>query len=487
MSLSATIEINDAIIREIAELADSLNIELYVVGGYVRDYFLGKRVSDIDFTVIGDAIDFARRIAQKYQTKEVVYERFRTALVPFGHYKLEFVGTRKEEYREDSRKPVVSEGTLDDDLKRRDFTVNAMAISVNSGTFGQFHDKFNGVNDLAAGILRTPLDPTITFSDDPLRMMRAARFAAKLNFSLEDSLAEAMKSMAGRISIISQERVSDEFLKMLASPVPSVGLKILHQAGLLSIIFPEIDRLAGVELRQIGRQEYSHKDVFLHTLQVLDNLAAVSDNLWLRYAALAHDIAKPKTKRFAEGIGWTFYGHEELGARWQREIFKRMRFPLEQLPYVETLIRMHQRPMKLVEDGVTDSAIRRLAVQAGDTLEDLFALCRADITTKNPDRARKYLRNYDIVFQKVLDVRERDNLRGFQSPVRGEEIMELCDIPASRSVGFIKTAIEEAILDGIIPNDYMAAKQYLLENKDLWLKEAASNPNIRTNRRAPKE
>ncbi|GAB1429312.1 HD domain-containing protein [Ignavibacteria bacterium] len=486
MPLPEIIEINDPIIKEIGETADSLNLKIYVVGGYVRDYFLGKYGSDIDFTVIGDAIEFAKLIAQKYHTKEVIYERFRTALVPSGRYKLEFVGTRKEEYNKNSRKPTVSEGTLDDDLRRRDFTVNAMAISINSDTFGQFHDRFNGVKDLSSGILRTPLEAAITFSDDPLRMMRAARFAAKLNFTLEDSLAEAMKSMSERISIISQERISDEFLKTLAAPKPSAGLKILRESGLLSIVFPEIDRLSGVELRQIGRQEYSHKDVFMHTLQVLDNLAAASDNLWLRYAALTHDIAKPKTKRFVEGTGWTFYGHEELGARWQREIFRRMRFPLEHLPYVETLIRMHQRPMKLVEDGITDSAVRRLAVQAGDSLEDLFALCRADITTKNPDRARKYLRNYDVVFQKVLDVRERDNLREFQSPVRGEEIMALCNIPASRTVGFIKTAIEEAILDGIIPNDYAAAKQFLLDSMNLWLTEAESNPAIRTNRRAPK-
>ncbi len=487
MNSSSVIKLNDPIIGKIGTMADDDGLELYVVGGYVRDYFLDKQGADIDFTVIGDALGFAKKVAEYFHAKEIIYERFRTALVPFGKYKLEFVGTRKEEYIEHSRKPIVSEGTLDDDLRRRDFTINAMAASINKPTYGYVHDYFGGLQDLADRMLRTPLDPFITFSEDPLRMMRAARFAARLNFNLDNSAFDAMKALAERIAIISQERISDEFLKMLAANVPSIGLKILRNTGLLRYIFPEIDRLAGVELRQIGQQEYAHKDVYYHSLKVLDNLAAKSDNIWLRYVALTHDIAKPKTKKFIDGSGWTFHGHEELGARWQREIFRRMRFPLEHLPYIETLIRMHQRPMQLVDDGITDSAIRRLAVQAGDALEDLFTLCRADITTKNPNRSRKYLNNYDAVFQKVIDVRERDNLRAFQSPVRGEEIMSICNIPQSRAVGYIKTAIEEAILDGIIPNDYNAAVNYLLANKDEWLHAAFNNPDIRTNRYAPKK
>lgn len=481
------IPIDDPLIRELGVMADSAGIRLYVVGGYVRDYFLGGGRTDIDFTVIGDALEFAGRVARRYRTKEVIYERFRTALVPVGDYKLEFVGTRKEEYTAHSRKPTVSEGTLDDDLRRRDFTVNAMAASVNAEHFGELIDMFGGLQDLAAGILRTPLDPAVTFSDDPLRMMRAARFASRLGFTLDSAALEAMRSMADRISIISQERISDEFLKMLAAPKPSVGLQILRQSGLLTFVFPEVDRLAGVDLRQIGVQEFSHKDVFLHTLKVVDNLAEVSDNIWLRFATLMHDIAKPKTKRFIEGTGWTFHGHEEIGARWIQGIFRRMKLPMEYASYVETLVRMHQRPMKLVDDGITDAAIRRLAVQAGDALEDLFTLCRADITTKNPVRARKYLKNYDAVYQKVLDVRERDNLRAFQSPVRGEEIMEICGIPPSRAVGYIKTCIEEAILDGLIPNEYDAAHSFLLAHKDTWLVDANNNTNIRTNRHAPKD
>jgi tRNA nucleotidyltransferase/poly(A) polymerase len=453
------------IIHDLAALATTHGFRLYVVGGYVRDRILGIDSKDIDFTVVGDALEFARLVAEAKHSKAVIYERFRTALVPVGEYLLEFVGTRKEEYLEHSRKPIVTEGTFEDDIHRRDFTVNCMALSLEQDSFGEIIDLHDGMSDLTNRILRTPLDPVITFSDDPLRMMRAARFAARLECEIETETKIAMTAMAERISIISQERISDEFISLLKARKPSIGLKILHETGLLAYIFPELERLSGIELMQVGEHGYAHKDVFLHTLQVLDNLCETSENVWLRFATLMHDIAKPKTKKFIHGIGWSFHGHEELGARWQAGIFRRMKLPLEHIPYVETLVRLHQRPMVLVDDGVTDSAIRRLAVHAGEYLDDLFALCKADITTKNSKKAERYLRNYEKVYQKILDVRERDQLRAFQSPVRGEEIMELCALTPSPTIGYIKHMIEESILEGIIPNEYQAAKQLLLDNK----------------------
>ncbi len=467
--------LTETILNELSLLAFDRGVRIYVVGGYVRDYFLQRPRYDIDITVVGDALSFARDAAEHFRSTTVVFERFRTAMVPVGDLQLEFVGTRKEEYHKNSRKPVVSEGTLYDDLARRDFSVNAMAASLNRDDFGELIDEFHGLEDMQQRILRTPLDPVVTFSDDPLRMMRAARFAAQLQFHVDDKAMDAMKTMAERISIISQERISSEFLKILESVRPSVGLQVLRDTGLLAHIFPEVDRLAGVELVRQGSREYHHKDVFNHTLQVVDNVAAMSSDLWLRFATLMHDIAKPKTKKFVEGVGWTFHGHEEFGARWQQRIFRRMKLPLEFLPKVETLVRLHQRPMMLVDEGVTDSAIRRLAVHAGDWLEELFMLCKADVTTANESRQRRYLNNYEIVYQKIVDVRERDKLAAFQSPVRGEEIMALCNLQPSRAVGIVKTAIEEAILDGIIPNDYDAARAYLLEHKDAWLSAQASS------------
>ncbi|MFM7543735.1 MAG: CCA tRNA nucleotidyltransferase [Ignavibacteria bacterium] len=460
------------IIHDLAQLADRNGYSIYVVGGYVRDRILGIDSKDIDFTVVGDAIAFAHLVAESKHSKAVIYERFRTALVPVGEYLLEFVGTRKEEYKEQSRKPIVTEGTFEDDINRRDFTVNCLALSLQADSFGSIIDLHDGQSDLEKKLLRTPLDPVITFSDDPLRMMRAARFASKLECEVDPEAINAMKTMADRISIISQERISDEFINLLKTKKPSIGLNILHETGLLRYVFPELDSLSGIELIQVGDHGYAHKDVFLHTLQVLDNLCEMSDNVWLRFATLMHDIAKPKTKRFIEGIGWSFHGHEELGARWQSGIFRRMRLPLEHSNYVETLVRLHQRPMVLVDDGVTDSAIRRLAVHAGDALDDLFLLCKADITTKNSKKAERYLRNYEKVYQKILDVRERDQLRAFQSPVRGEEIMELCALQPSPAIGYIKHMIEEAILDGIIPNHHEEAKNLLLQKKDQWLEEA---------------
>lgn len=466
------IQITEKLVREVGSIADESGFQIYIVGGFVRDYFLNRNRTDFDFTVIGDALAFANVVADRFNTKAVVYPKFRTALVPIGHSKLEFVGTRKEDYLPNSRKPIVSEGSLFDDLKRRDFTINSMAASINKEGFGELIDLFNGIEDLNSGILKTPLDPALTFNDDPLRMMRAARFASQLNFSIEKDCFDSMTAMCSRIKIVSQERISDEFFKILASDNPSKGLFILYKTGLMKYVFHEMDKLAGVEIVSEGSKEYAHKDVLRHTLKVLDNISTMTENVWLRFAALTHDIAKPATKRFSEGNGWTFHGHEELGARWMSKIFQRMRLPMDKLDYVQRLIRLHQRPMALVDDDVTDSAIRRLAVAAGDALEDLFTLCKADITTKNPNLTVKYLDNYDRVAKKVLDVQDRDKLREFQSPVRGEEIMEICRLEPSPAVGYIKKCIEEAILDGIIPNEYELAYNYFIENKDVWMKDA---------------
>jgi tRNA nucleotidyltransferase/poly(A) polymerase len=462
------IEVSDPVLLRIAALAHERGIRAYVVGGYVRDALMGRARTDIDITVQGDPLEFARAVAEVFRSKTVEFANFRTAMVPIGEYQVEFVGTRREEYHESSRKPIVVEGTLEDDLRRRDFTVNALAAGLNADDLGEVIDLFDGSQDIGRRILRTPLDPVVTMSDDPLRMMRAARFAAQLEFEVEPSVLEAMSSMADRISIISQERITDEFLKIMQARKPSIGLKHLYDTGLMKHIFPEVHNLGGVDIVERGSREFQHKDVFLHTLQVVDNLAQMSDNVWLRFATLMHDIAKPRTKKFIEGSGWTFHGHEEVGARWQEKIFRRLKLPLHHLEYVQTLVRLHQRPMMLVDEGVTDSAIRRLAVQAGDAINDLFMLCRADITTRNPSRAAKYLRNYDIVESKLIDVRERDQLRAFQSPIRGEELMELSGLGPCRTLGYMKWMIEEAILDGIIPNETEAARAYLLNNIDQW-------------------
>jgi len=470
--------LDDPIVVKLQRLARRHHAQVYLVGGYVRDWLLGRPRTDIDCTVIGDALDFAQKVARHFRSKPILYERFRTAMVPVGDYHLEFVGTRKEFYDETSRKPLVTDGTLEDDIFRRDFTVNALAVPLVGPNAGEVLDLCGGLHDLECRILRTPRPPMETFHEDPLRMVRAARFAAQLQFRIADDAFDAIKAMAERITIVSQERITDEFLKILAAPKPSVGLVILHKTGLLRFIFPELDRLAGVELATDGQRRYAHKDVFFHTMKVLDNVAAISDNLWLRFATLVHDIAKPKTKKFVPGVGWTFHGHEELGARWQERIFRRLKLPLEHLPYVETLVRLHQRPMALVDEGVTDSALRRLAVQAGEWLDDLFILCRADITTQNKQRARQYLANYEIVYQKILDVRERDRLAAFQSPVRGDEIMALFELPPSPAVGAIKEALEQAILDGKVPNTYEDAKQYLLDHRAEFA-ELAQHANAR--------
>jgi poly(A) polymerase len=464
--LSRIIEYPLPIIHAIGDVAASEGKSIYLVGGYVRDLLLGKIGNDIDFTVEGNGVEFARVVAREFNSHAVVFERFGTAMVPIGGYKIEFVGTRKEEYRQESRNPIVTEGTLEDDLRRRDFTVNAMAAKVGGEGHGEVIDLFDGLGDMERKLLRTPLDPHTTYSEDPLRMMRAARFAAQLGFELDTASFNAIRDLRERIEIISQERISDEFIKTLAAPKPSVGLAILFHSGLLELIFPEVQRLAGVDLVKTGGVAYAHKDVFWHTLRVVDNIAAMTDNVWLRFAALMHDIAKPVTKRFRDGLGWSFHGHEEVGARWQERIFRRLKLPKKEGEYVAKLVRLHHRPMVLVEEGVTDSAIRRIVVDAGEDLDDLFTLCRADITSRDANKVQRYLANYDKVIERIREVQEKDALRAFQSPVRGEEIMQICGIPPSRMVGVLKEAIEEAILDGRIPNEYEAAREYLLKIKD---------------------
>lgn len=459
---------NIPIVSTITEAAKESGIEVFLVGGVVRDLILKRDRSDLDFLVIGDSLKFAEKVANKIGIQKVTkFRNFGTAHFIYENYDIEFVGARKESYKRDSRKPIVEDGTFEDDIKRRDFTINAMAISLNDKNFGELIDIFNGYNDLQSKLIKTPLDPFQTFDDDPLRIMRAFRFAAQLEFQVDESIMKAAKEMKERLRIVSQERITDEFLKILSAPKPSIGFKLLYDSEVLQIIFPEIHNLAGVD----QRQDYHHKDVFLHTLIVVDNISQATENLWLRFAALVHDIAKPQTKKFVEGIGWTFHGHEELGARMMKNIFHRMKLPMNKLEYVEKLVRLHLRPIALAKEEVTDSAIRRLIVQAGDDLQDLITLCRADITSKNPQKVEKYLANYEAVMQKVLEVREKDRLRAFQSPVRGDEIMKICNLKPSKKVGEIKKAIEDAILDGIIENSYEAALEYLMKIKDDFLKE----------------
>jgi len=456
-------------INKASLLAKSRNEKLYLIGGFVRDIFLERDRTEMDFLIIGDGPEYAGQLSALLGVKEIsIFKNFGTAHFNYKNLALEFVGARKESYSPGSRNPKVEIGTLDDDINRRDFTMNTLAVSLNENDFGTLIDKFNGLVDIEQKIIRTPLDPQRTFDDDPLRIMRAFRFASQLNFQLDISLIEAAGSMADRLAIVSQERITDEFMKILASPKPSVGLIQLFECGVMKVVFPEIHNLAGVD----QRQDYHHKDVFYHTCIVVDNISGVTDNVWLRFAALVHDIAKPHTKRFIDGTGWTFHGHEELGARLMKKIFMRMKLPLTKLEYIEKLIRLHLRPIALVDEEVTDSAIRRLIVAADEDLDDLITLCRADITSKNPSKVSRYLENYEIVMGKVKDVRERDQLRAFQSPVRGEEIMSICNIQPSRLVGEIKSAIEEAILDGKIGNNYEEALDYLMKIKDEFLLKA---------------
>ena len=455
-----------AFLQQASELAEKLNVETYIVGGFVRDLILKREGKDIDFLIVGDVMSYAQSFASQLGIKDIiVYKTFGTAHFVYDGLNFEFVAARKESYKRSSRKPDVTEGTFLDDISRRDFTINTLAVSLMKSSFGEVIDHFNGLADIENKLIKTPLDPKITFDDDPLRIMRAFRFASQLGFSVDDLVMKAAEELRDRLEIVSQERKTDEFLKILKSTKPSIGLKLLQHTHVMQVIFPEIYQMVGVE----QREEYHHKDVFYHTLEVLDNISLKTEDVWLRFAALVHDIAKPRTKKFVEGTGWTFHGHEELGARMMKSIFKRMKLPLGKLEYVEKLVRLHLRPIALVSDEVTDSAIRRLIVAADEDLDDLITLCRADITSKNPEKVERYLQNYEIVVKKVLEVKEKDKLRAFQSPVSGEVIMQVCKISPSKKVGEIKTAIEEAILDGIIGNSYEEAYEYLLKIKDDFL------------------
>lgn len=439
------------VFKAVADAANSTGLETYVVGGYVRDILLKRDSKDIDFVCVGSGIALAEAVAKSLgpSVKVNVFRNFGTAQIVHGDLDLEFVGARKESYRTDSRKPSVEDGTLDDDQKRRDFTINALAISLNRTSFGDLVDPFNGVDDLRKKILRTPLDPKVTFSDDPLRMMRAVRFASQLGFDIEADTFAALASQAERLKIVSGERIIDELNKIIMSPVPSYGFKLLFHSKLLHQFFPEMTALHGVEY--VGNQ--AHKDNFFHTLQVLDNVAKVSDDLWLRWAAIMHDIAKPATKKFDKVHGWTFHGHEEKGARMTPAIFRRLKLPMdERMLFVQKLVRLHLRPIPLVKN-VTDSAIRRLLFDAGDDVDALMKLCRADITSKNNEKVTRFLRNFDIVEQKMAEVEQKDNLRNFQPPVSGDEIMAMYNLPPGRIIGELKEYIKEAILEGEIRND----------------------------------
>lgn len=470
----------NSIFELIAESGSSLNYPTYVVGGFVRDLLLKRNTKkDIDIVCVGSGLALAEKLAQNLEAQTgkaptvSYFKNFGTAMLKHQDLEIEFVGARRESYQRDSRKPIVEDGSLQDDQNRRDFTVNALAISLNQEDYGTLIDPFDGQGDLKRRLLRTPLDPEITFSDDPLRMMRAIRFATQLKFDIHPDTFEAISKHRERIKIVSQERITDELNKIILADTPSYGFKLLHYAELLPIIFPEMSELQGVETIE-GK---GHKDNFFHTIQVLDNVAEASDNLWLRWAAILHDIAKPATKRFSKKVGWTFHGHEDKGARMVPGIFRRMRLPLnEQMRYVQKLVRLHLRPIPLVRDNITDSALRRLLFDAGDDLEDLMMLCRADITSKNYDKVKKHLRNFDIVEQKLQEIEEKDRLRNFQPVISGEIIMSTFGLKPCREVGIIKTAIREAILDGKVRNEYAQAFAYMLEEgKKLGLRPVAQN------------
>ncbi len=453
-----------------SQIAGEQNLQCFVIGGYVRDLILERPSNDIDIVVVGSGLDMAKACGEKLRVKKVNYfKNFGTAQFMYKDLDVEFVGARKESYQRDSRKPIVEDGTLADDQNRRDFTINALAISLHPDNFGELIDPFGGIEDLEKQIIRTPLEPGITYSDDPLRMMRAIRFATQLDFKIEPKSLAAIKENAGRLDIISKERIMDELNKIILSKTPSRGFNLLFSTGLLHRFFPEMVDLHGVETIK----KFSHKDNFHHTLEVLDNISENTDDLWLRWAAIMHDIAKPPTKRFDENIGWTFHGHEDLGARWVPKIFARLKLPLDhKMKYVQKLVRLHLRPIALVKGNVTDSAVRRLLFEAGDDIDDLMTLCNADITSKNEFKVKKYRNNFDIVKEKLKDVEEKDKVRNFQPPVSGEVIMKTFGIGPCFEVGEIKSAIKEAILEGEIPNEYDAAYAFMLnKGKELGLNQ----------------
>ena len=448
------------IFKTIADCANQLGVDAYVIGGFVRDIYLGRESKDIDIVTIGKGIELAE-LVHKQSGEDAhlsVFKNFGTAQVKINDLEIEFVGARKESYNRDSRKPIVEDGTLENDQDRRDFTINALAIGLSKSNFGKLLDPFNGVRDIENKILRTPLEPEVTYSDDPLRMMRAIRFSSQLGFTIEKESLEAISKNKSRISIVSKERITDELNKIILSPIPSVGFKLLFDTGLLHLIFPEMVKLYGVETIN-GK---SHKDNFYHTLEVLDNTAKKSNNLWLRWAAILHDIAKPATKRFEPEHGWTFHGHEDKGARMVPKIFESLRLPLnEKMKYVQKLVLLHLRPIVLAKTEITDSAIRRVLFEAGDEVDDLMALCEADITTKNPNKVKRYLQNFELVREKLKELEEKDKIRNWQPPVSGEEIMEIFNLAPCKKVGDLKNALKDAILDGIIPNEREVALVFL--------------------------
>ncbi|HZK02810.1 MAG TPA: HD domain-containing protein [Bacteroidaceae bacterium] len=475
------IEILDKpVFKLISEIADEQNIKCYVIGGFVRDVFLCRESKDIDIVVVGNGMAFAKSFCKKLgkETKISLFKNFGTAQVKKGDMEIEFVGARKESYQSDSRKPFVESGTLEDDQNRRDFTINTLAISLNNCSFGELLDPFNGLKDLKERVIRTPLDPNITFNDDPLRMMRCIRFATQLNFYIDDITFASLERNRERINIISKERIADELNKIISAPIPSKGFIDLDRSGLLDLIFPELTALQGVESIN-GR---SHKDVFYHTLQVLDNVAKKSDNLWLRWAALLHDIGKPRVKKWNKNTGWTFHNHSFIGGKMVANIFYNLKLPRnEKMRFVQKMVDLHMRPISIVDDIVTDSAVRRLLFDAGDDIDELMLLCEADITSKNEIKKRQILKNFSLVRKKLKDLEERDRVRNFQPPINGLEIMRTFNLGPNKIVGEIKGVIKEAILDGIIPNDHDAAFDFMLqEAKKMGLnpKENSKDLNI---------
>jgi poly(A) polymerase len=455
------LELNHPVFPILSEIVTKNNLQSYVIGGFVRDLLLGRPSKDIDIVVVGSGIDLAKSVAHAIgkKGKIAIYRNFGTAMLRYEDLELEFVGARRESYRSDSRKPIVEDGTLEDDQNRRDFTINALAVSLNQANYGELLDPFDGLTDLKNKIIRTPLDPDVTYSDDPLRMMRAIRFATQLNFKIGEKSLDSINRNRERISIISKERIIDELNKIVAAQRPSDGFLLLEQTGLLELIFPEFHNLKGVAV--IDKR--GHKDNFYHTLQVLDKISGMSDNLWLRWAAIMHDIAKPVTKKFIKGHGWTFHGHEFIGAKMVPDIFRRLHLPLgTSMKYVQKLVQLHLRPIALVEEEVTDSAVRRLLFEAGDDVDDLMTLCEADITSKNDEKVRQYLANFLLVRQKMKEIEEKDAVRNFQPPVDGELIMKTFKIGPCREVGIIKTTIKEAILDGTIHNNFEEAYDLMM-------------------------